>query len=290
MQTQTQEEQEAFINTPPEDPFTNPVTAKKLYQIRRASFVVVASCILRTVMTIIFSYSIIDMILGIALSLLGLVAAFRKKTCLLIAYGVISVIEVGVAFGFITYFFVSGNLHIHSSWRFFLIIFNLSIYLAGGILAIEMRKMIKKYEAAHGAMPRCLARRCCNYSCQNQTPAQQPVATPTTQETTSNTDFVMIPMTSFDSSPQTPTPQIQQSPQPSHPPQNVVFNQQPIMFAQPNAQFGNQPYPFIYAIPQPNAQFGHSPIVQFVPQPVVVPQPVANQSNLPQYPNYVYRN
>jgi len=245
-----QQEQESLINQennisePPQE--LSQEAKKKLRKIRRASALVALSCVAR-IATAAFFFNWIPFLIDFSISLLGLIAIKKKKTCLLSAYGIISIIQGLASIGLIVYF--STQQINFPFWVMAFVGTTIALVLLGGMMALKMKYQIAAYERVHGAIPRCSSSRRCNST--QATEQVQP-----TEESTSvnNSDFVMIPMQNVNQPQQhqTQVPLVYVMPQ--------MNNQQP-QFVQ---------YPFV---PQP-----------YVPQQQQQVQQQQHESLYPQIP------
>jgi hypothetical protein len=296
-------EQEPFLNQEQDNSAQNSQNLteeqqKKLKKIKKSCIIVILSAILRIAFVSIF-FDPINFAFSLLISIIGFVGAAKKHKGALVTYGIVSIFQVCGVTAALIYFCVIGALYIHT-WLLVGFSSLLVLLLIGGVYALKMRTRIMAYEQEHGALPRCCGRRCA-FETNNQNVSPQQFA-PIQETNQPNTEFVMIPMQTFDQNQQQQPIFIAQQPQQ----QPIFFNQQtfdqnqqqPIFIAQqpqPQQQQQQQQQqnsvPLVYAFPQgtrPNTQvFGQNqPFVQFIPQQQnVVPQQPQQQST-----NYVYRN
>jgi len=294
---QTQHELEPMLDTTNQRQINNgneipPEAMEHLRTIRRMRYLVFLSAIVRVILNAVL-FEPISFAISVVISVTGIIAGFKKHPALLCAYGLISIIQaIGASIFFVI---ILSNGADFPTWTVVFFFVTATIVAIGGIKAVKMKYKIHEYEQLYGPIPRCLGRVCHM--------AARPVAVETPQEETTNTDFVMIPMTQQGQQPVT---------QQNHP---VVLNQQPMIYqqmpqqpflvAQPQSfgqvqpqsfgqvqpqsfgqvQQGQQPIPVVYAFPPQNGNMSMYPQVQYVPQPAFIQQPIFAQPNVVPQPN-----
>jgi len=290
---QTQHELEPMLDTTNQRQINNgneipPEAMEHLRMIRRMRYLVFLSAIVRVIFNAVV-FEPISFAISLVISLTGIIAGFKKHPALLCAYGLISIIQaIGATIFFII---ILSNGTNFPTWAIVFFFVTATIVAIGGIKAVKMKYKIHEYEQLYGPIPRCLGKVC--------SMAARPVAVETPQEETSNTDFVMIPMTQQGQQPvthQTPQPIIlNQQPQAVLNQQPMIYQQapqQPFLFAQPQqfgqVQQGQQPIPVVYAFPPQNGNM--YPQVQYVPQPAFIQQPFFAQPNVVPQQNNGYPN